>query len=202
MLDASDRLRVEDAIRVAERGTAGEIVVVVTRQAGSYGAVPLAAGLATALVLPWILIAATGLGPVRVALWQLAAALAVLALASPARLRLLLAPRAVRRAAAGAAAAREFASRGMAETRGRTGVLLFVAEAERYAEVVGDVAISGSVPDAAWRAVIDALLDAFGRRAYGDGLVAAVGAIGTILAEHAPPGSGDTDELPNRVVVL
>lgn len=126
----------------------------------------------------------------------------VTALASLPRLRLALVPGVWKRARAREAAEREFVARGLADTRGRTGILLYVAEAEHFAEVIGDVAISSRVNEAAWREVIEALVAAFraGRRT--DGLVAAIGRIGAILAEHVPPGSDDMDELPNRVVLL
>lgn len=202
MLTDADRLRIEAAVREAERGTAGEIVVVVARQASRYRTVPLLAGLVVALASPWLLVLLTGLGPTRIALCQGGASLCALALAAWPPLRLALVPGAVKRARARETAEREFASRGMTETRGRTGVLLFVAEAERHAEVLGDVAIAGLVPDESWRGVIDALTDAFARKAYAEGLEAAIAAIGVILARHAPPGAGDTDELPNRVVLL
>lgn len=202
MLSLDDKRRVEAAIREAERGTAGEIVVVVTRQASRYRAVPLLYSLVAALLAPWPLIAWTQLGPTRIGLVQLGVALAVLILPGLPGLRFALVPPGLKRMRAREAAQREFASRGMTDTRGRTGVLLFVAEAEHHAEVIGDVSISGKVPEEAWRGVIEELAGAFKGRAYADGLVAAIGAIGAILARHAPPGAGDVDELPNRVVLL
>lgn len=202
MLTASERLDVEAAVRRAEATTAGEIVVVATRQAGRYRSVPLVYGLATALLSPWPLLLWSDLSVTRIVVAQLALTLAALLVTAPARYRACLAPPAWRRARAREAAAREFVARGMADTRGRTGVLLFVAEAERYAEVVGDVGIAGRVDEADWRAVIDRLVPALADGRRGAGLAAAVAAIGDILARHVPPGEADTDELPNRVVVL
>jgi putative membrane protein len=202
MLTAEDRLRVEAAIREAERGTAGEIVLVIARQAASYRSVPLLYALAAALLTPLPLLLWGGLPPVRTFLVQLAAAALALAVASRPALRHRLLPRAVRHARAREAAEREFAARGLAETRGRTGVLVFVALAERHAEVIGDVAIADKIEDAEWRAIVDDLVDGFGRGAPAEGLVLAIGRIGALLARHVPPGTGDTDELPNRVVML
>ncbi|MDB5510985.1 MAG: hypothetical protein JWR08_468 [Enterovirga sp.] len=202
MLNQDEKRRIEAAIREAERGTAGEIVVVVTRQASRYRAVPILYSLVAALLTPWPLILFTELGPTRIGLVQLGLALAVLLLSGLPGLRFALVPPSLKRMRAREAAQREFASRGMTDTRGRTGVLLFVAEAEHHAEVIGDVAISGEVPEEAWRGVIEALATAFRARRYADGLVAAIAAVGAILARHAPPGAGDVDELPNRVVLL
>jgi putative membrane protein len=82
MLTQEDRLRVEAAIREAERGTAGEIVLVIARQAASYRSVPLLYALAAALLTPPPLLLWGGLPPVRLFLVQLAAAALALAAAS------------------------------------------------------------------------------------------------------------------------
>ena len=78
-------------------------------------------------------------------------------------------------------------------------MLIYVALAERYADVVTDVGI-GPAPEA-WQAVLADLVAALRRDALADGLVRAVEATGVILAAAAPPRPGDADELPNRVIV-
>lgn len=200
MLNGTGRARVEDAVRAAERGTAGEIVVVLDRQASTYPAVPPAYGLLATLLVPWPLVWFTALSASQILAVQLAAAFVVLAAA--ASLGLAVVPHAVRRTEGRRAAAREFVGRGLADTRGRTGVLLYVALAERYAEVIGDVAISAEVAEEEWRGVIEALVAELSERRLEAALVAAVGRIGAILARHVPPGSEDSDELPNRIVIL
>ena len=200
MLSPAERDRVEEAVRRAEAGTAGEIVVMIARQAGSYKSEPLLYGLFVALLVPWLLVLLTALSTPRILTLQAAVVALVMAAAS------FLGPHAVpwrlRRLRARAAAAREFASRGMTDTRGRTGVLLYVAVAEHYAEVLGDVGIAQKVEEAEWRGVIEALVAAMGTGRRADAVVAAVERIGTILARHVPPDAEDRDELPNRVVVV
>ncbi len=200
MLSGPERDRVETAVRAAERDTSGEIVVVLVRQASRYRSLPLLYGLLAGALAPWPLIAFTGWPAAEIVAMQIGIALAVVVLGS------LLPPRFVPgplgRARAREAAAREFVNRGMADTRGRTGVLLYVAVAERYAEVVGDVAIAGRVDEAEWRAVIEALVTRMAAGQAGDALIAAIAEIGAILARHVPPGEADRDELPNRIVLL
>lgn len=200
MLSHAERDRIEEAVRSAEERTAGEIVVVLARQAGSYKTEPLVYGLLAALLVPWPLIALTALSAPRIFTLQVTLAALVMALAS------LLGPRAVparlKRMRARTAAAREFASRGMADTRGRTGILLYVAVAEHYAEVLGDLTIAERVGEDEWKAVIEALVAAMQTGGTADALVAAVERIGAILARHVSPEADDTDELPNRVVVV
>ncbi|AWN49342.1 hypothetical protein DK419_25805 [Methylobacterium terrae] len=201
-LGEAERARIAAAIKAAERGTAGEIVVMVAARSGAYRSLPPALALAGALLVPWPLILLTGLSATRIFLVQLVAALALLLslAAEPVLARLPRAlPRPLRRARARAAARHEFRARGLARTRGRTGVLIYVALAERYADVVTDTGV-GTAPDC-WRPVLDDLVAALRRDALADGLVRAVEATGAILAEAAPPRPGDTDELPNRVIV-
>ena len=162
--------------------------------------VPLAYGFAAALAAPWPLILFSGLPAARIFAVQLAVALAALAVAAWAGMAAVPGP--IRRDRARAAALREFHHRGMADTRGRTGILLYVAAAERYAEVVGDVAISARVGEAEWRGVIEALQDEMTAGRTAEALVAAIGRIGAILARHAPPDADDRDELPNRIVLI
>lgn len=202
ILSETERSRIAAAITAAERGTAGEIVVMVAARSGAYRSLPPALALAGALLAPWPLILLTGFSATRIFLLQLVVALALLLglSAAPCLARLpRTLPRFVRRARARAAAQHAFQSRGLSRTRGRTGVLIYVALTERYADVVTDTGI-GPTPEA-WQAVLADLVTALQRDALADGLVRAVEAAGTILAETAPPQPGDTDELPNRVIV-
>lgn len=201
MLSLPDRERVAEAIRVAETTTQAEIVVLVAARAGTYRAVVLAAALAAALLVPWPLIALTELAAGRIFLLQLAVALAVLLGVGAGRRRLLLVPAFVRRASARAAAAREFRNRGLVRTRGRTGVLIYVAVQERYAEIVADAAIAEHVGEEVWRETITGLVQALRREAMAEGLVEAVGRIGPILAACAPGRADNPDELSNRVIL-
>ncbi|WP_375459955.1 TPM domain-containing protein [uncultured Enterovirga sp.] len=200
MLSEEARTRIEAAVREAERGSSGEIVVVLARRAGSYKSVPLALGLAVALATPGPLILFSTMPAARIFAVQLAATLLAVFASAWAGIRAV--PPALRRDRARAAALREFTHRGMADTRGRTGVLLYLAVAERYAEVVGDVTISSRVGEQEWRGVIEALQADMTAGRIEEALVAAIGRIGAILARHAPPDQDDRDELQNRVVLI
>lgn len=199
-LTLADRARIEEAVRRAEEGTAGEIVVVVARQAGTYKSEPLLFALVAALSTPWPLMLATSLSAPRI--FAVQALVAGAALALSALLGHRAAPPLLKRMRAKRAAVREFAGRGMADTRGRTGILLYVALAEHHAEVLGDAGIASRVSPDEWRGVIEALATTMGEGRPADALVAAVERIGAILARHVPPETEARDELPNRVVVI
>ena len=201
-LTDDDRKRIAAAIRQAEAGTSGEIVCVLARSSGDYGTLPLIWAAMAALALPWPLIALTQYPVQRIYVLQLLV-FCLLALAlSLSRLRLALVPRSVLRAQAHRAAAEQFLTRGLSRTGGRTGVLIFVSLAERYARIIGDDGIAAKVKQSQWQGIVDALTARMRRNDIAEGFVEAVGAAGAVLATHFPPGANDKDELPDRIYVI
>jgi len=87
-------------------------------------------------------------------------------------------------------------------TRTRTGVLVYLSLAEHRAEIIADEAIVAQVEGDAWGAAMAAMIDHLKAGRPGDGMVAAVEAIGTVLAEHFPHTGTDPDEIPNRMIRL
>jgi len=200
-MDSDDRDAIAAAVAQAERLTSGEIVVVIDR-AASNRSVPMVLALVLSLFVPWPLLALTMTSAPRIFLIQLiCAALLMAALLWYGRGGRFV-PGFVKRGRAHDVALREFTARGLTQTRGRTGVLLYVALQERYAEVVTDIGIDGKVDPETWRDIVAALLDAARQERLREGLIDAVGALGRVLALHAPPVADDVDELPNKVILL
>lgn len=202
MLDSQDRDAIAEAVREAERLTSGEIVVVVDRAAGSYVSVPLVLALALSLVVPWPLLALTAMSAPSIFLTQLIGAALLLGLMLWYGRGGRFVPGFVKRRQAHETALREFTARGLTLTRGRTGVLLYVAVLERYAEIVADAGISAKVEAETWQVIVEPLLAAAAQDRLREGLIAAVGAVGAVLQTYAPPAADDVDELPNKVVIL
>lgn len=200
-LSEEERSRIAAAVRAAETRTSGEIVVMVSAGAGLYRSIALAFALIVGLAVPWPLIALSDLSAAQIFLIQAIAILLAVAVGLSERTRIALVPRTIRRRRAHEAAHREFLARGLDDTRGRTGVLIYVALAERYAEIVADSGVRARVHDTEWRASIESVLDAAGRGALAEGLVSAVAGVGDILAKELPPGP-EGDELPDRVIVV
>jgi putative membrane protein len=96
----------------------------------------------------------------------------------------------------------QFFAHGLHRTENRTGVLIYAAVAERYAEIVADAGIDSKVTPQVWAAAIAALIEAIKQGRAGDGFVAAIEQCGRVLAEHFPPGALKRDELPNRLVEI
>lgn len=202
MMSPEDHARLSQAIREAEDLTTGEIVVVVAGQASGYRSFPVLWALLAALLVPWPLIGITALGPARIFLIQLLAALFLSVFLSLPSRRHALVPRFIKKARAQEAARREFLSRGLTRTRERTGVLIYIALAERHAEILADTGIADRVGPEVWRSIVDDLTGRIREGRLADGLMAAVRRTGAVLAEHAPPRSDDLDELPNKVFLL
>lgn len=100
----------------------------------------------------------------------------------------------------GKAARREFRRLGLARTRDRTGVLLYIAPSRRRAAIWADEGIYAKVGQAELDTCLGGLLDAFREGRYADGAVGAVARIGARLAEHFPRKADDTNELPDGPV--
>lgn len=202
-LSGADRQRIAEAIARAERGTAGEIrVVLVTRPLAhghTYAVLWAALG---ALVLPWLFVLFRPIPVIALFAAQVAlfGAIALL-LAHPALTRAAT-PRWAREHAVRETACTQFLALGVHETRERTGVLILVALADRMTEVVADRKVHERVGHEAWNAVCARIVEGGRQDRIVDGIIAAVDETGRILAAHVPPRTGDTNELPDHLVIV
>jgi putative membrane protein len=197
-----DRRRISAAIRRAEAETSGEIVCVLTRNSSDLRGLPVLAAALIALALPWGLVVFTAMPVMRILLLQVAVFLAVLLASCALHKRAGALPLRLRRAMARRVAFEQFAARGIAHTKERTGILIFVSLAERYAHIVADEGIAARVPQARWQGAVDALVAHMREGRIADGFVVAIEACGAVLAENFPRNHADIDELPDRLYVI
>lgn len=94
-----------------------------------------------------------------------------------------------------AAAEAEFQQLGMAATKARNGVLLYVALNERRIEIIADVGVIAMVPQATWQFAADVVTLGFRANVPTEAIVMAVLAIGDVLAEKFPRLPDDVNEL-------
>jgi putative membrane protein len=202
LISDDDRERVADAIASTERNTSGEIVAVIAADSGSYLHAPFLWAALAALAVPWPFIHWTWWPIQHIYLLQIGvfAVLCVLLMYEP--LRLALVPRSVKQARAHRRAVEQFLVQNLHTTQGRTGVLIFVSVAERFAEVLADAAIHRKVPEDTWAAIVTDLTDHIGRGQAGEGFVRAIEAVGSHLAQHFPPAPRNPHELANHLIVL
>lgn len=202
MLNAGDQRRIADAIHSAEAGTSGEIVCVLSHAASDYAEIPLLWSLLLALALPWPMIEFTHWSVQNIYLVQLAVFLVVGFALTQQRLRLMLVPQRIMRARAHAAALEQFELRGVSHTGSRTGILIFVSLAERYARIIADSGIASKIPQSEWQNAVDGLIEHARAGKIADGFVSAIAACGAHLATHFPAEPGHKNQLPDRIYVI
>jgi putative membrane protein len=202
MISEADKARVADAIRAAEAKTSGEIFCVVAQHANDYRLVPVAWAALAALIVPAPLIYLTLWPATAIYLVQLLVFIIVAIALSRPSIRFRLVPRRVKHDHAHALAMRQFFAHGLQHTERRTGVLIFAAVAERYAEIVADAGINAKVEPEVWDKAIAVLIAGIKEGRAGEGFVAAIAQCGEVLAQHFPPGALDRDEMPNRLVEI
>jgi putative membrane protein len=221
-LSEADHGKVSAAIAAAEARTNGEIVAVATPISDPYHDValhwamlPLFAVLAWAAWRPtaliwWYDFLLGGWQP-EATLSQLLTLLMVFAALKftvallilkwmPLRLALTPAPTKHRRVRRRAVAV--FKAAAERRTVGRTGILIYLSMAERRAEIVADEAILKVTDEHTWGEAMTALIDEVRAGRPGDGIVAAIERVGTVLAEHFPRTAEDTNEIPDKLIEL
>jgi putative membrane protein len=202
-LSQQDRARISNAIHAIEAHTTGEIVCVLAETSSAHASgLPVLLAAAIALALPWLLMAFTAWSLQVMLSLQVLVFLALLTVLCLPRVRVALLPRSARRALAHRVAMEQFVSRGIAHTKQRTGVLIFVSLAERYARIIADDGIAGRVPQAEWQGAIDALTGHMRDGRIADGFITAIDRCGAVLATHFPSTGQDRSELPNRIYLI
>jgi uncharacterized membrane protein len=91
---------------------------------------------------------------------------------------------------------------GVWDTAGNNGVLIYVLMADHDVEIVADRAIAARVPQADWDAVGREMKEHFKAGRFAEGADAGIAGVGRLLAAHFPGAGGDSDEQPNRPVLL
>ena len=221
-LSEDDHKKVSEAIAAAELHSDGEIIAVATPLSDSYHDVALHwavlvlfAVLAFAAAFPawlnwWLDLILGGWRPepsIREAL-TFVMILAVLKftvtllLLKYMPLRLFLTPGATKTRRVRRRAIAIFKAGAERRTIGRTGVLIYLSMGERRAEIVADEAITKVTTPETWGEAMAALLVEVKAGRPGDGIVAAVGQVGKVLAEHFPRSSTDTNEIPDKLIEL
>jgi len=201
-ISRKDAKRITRAIAAAEKKTSGEIIAVVASSSDEYRFIPLLwAALLALAVPPFAFILMDWSAPAVYAAQLAAFVIFALAVQWP-PLRIALVPGAIKRARAHAHAMEQVMAQNLHTTRGRTGILIFVSVAERFAEVIADEGIYKKVSPEIWDEAVAELVADIAQGKVIDGFTAAIKTCGSVLAEHFPPGSGGRNELPNHLIML
>ncbi len=219
MSDA-DRARVSAAVTAVEQRTAGEVVTIVTGQSDDYADIALL----WSILVAFLALAALALAPDFylglydrltggwVQEWHPRGVFALALLVASLKfagmwlaqlwrpLRLLLVPGPVKHGRVRARAITCFKVGAERRTHGRTGILIYLSMGEHRAEIVADEAIAGKVDPQVWGEAMAAMLAEIREGRVADGMVAAIGMVGEVLAAHFPLAAGDINELPDRLI--
>ena len=220
-MNETDHAKVSAAIAAAEGGTDGEVIAIITERSDSYHDV----GLHYAVAILFLLLACFAAWPglledfwtllmgwtVPPGLQQLLlillgfGLLAFLIILFAMRwmpLRLALTPAATKTRRVRRRAVMLFKAAAERRTVGRTGVLIYLSMGEHRAEIIGDDAITAVTTPETWGEAMVALLTGVKAGNTADGIVAAVGLIGGVLAEHFPKDGDDVNEIPDKLIEL
>ncbi len=201
-LSENDRARISEAIRMAEAQTSGEIYCVISRACSDYRLVPLAWAALIGLIAPLPLIYLTQWPATVIYMMQLLAFVFAFFCLSHQRLRFLIVPSRAKRDRAHAEAVHQFAAHGLQNTEARTGVLIFVSLAERYAEILADAGIDQKVEPSTWEEAVGTLTASIRQGQLADGFVGAIEQCTKVLAANFPPGALNRNELPDAIIEL
>lgn len=201
-LTEADRARISDAIRTAEATTAGEIYVVVANEAADFRSIPLLWAAIIALIVPWPLYLLTDLASGTILLLQVLTFVVIATVASHNDIRHRLVPPSIATVAARKAAQAQFMAHGVHLTAERTGVLIYVALADRRVEIVADDGINRKVAQSELDYLAQNVVAAARSGTLTQGLVTAVNNAGKLLSRHFPPSATNPNELPDRVVEI
>ena len=220
-LSAEDHARVSAAIAAAEAKSDGEIIAISAEQSDAYHDVGLHWAV-PAMVAVLVFFAALpgqlegwydrlsgwstqpGMRELLTLLlfFALLKFLVVLFLLKWRPLRMLLTPGSTKTRRVRRRAVMLFKTGAERRTIGRTGILIYLSMAEHRAEIVGDEAITKVTTPETWGDAMAALLTDVKQGRPADGIVAAVGIIGEVLAQHFPKSSEDTNEIPDKLIEL
>lgn len=201
-LSKEDRTRIAEAIRASEANTTGEIYVVVAGEAAEFRSIPVLWASIVALVVPWPLYLLTTLASGTILLLQVVAFVVIATITSHQQIRHRLVPPSIAAAAARKAAQSQFMAHGVHLTAERTGILIYVALADRRVEIVADDGINKKVAQSELDTLAQKVVGAARAGTLVDGLVNAVQGAGELLGQHFPPSAANPNELPDRVVEI
>ena len=89
------------------------------------------------------------------------------------------------------------------DTEDNAGVLIYLLLADRRVEIVADRGINARVGSTAWETICGAMQREFAAGRFEPGVLAGLGSVSDLLAQHFPARPGDNpNELPDSPAVL
>jgi putative membrane protein len=179
--------RIQTAIATIEQSTAADLDMVVVRVSDRYSLYPFVwAAIGALLATGLAVLLRPELASRTAIVIQLSFLIVLTLLFDWLPIRLSLVPARVKHAHARQLAHREFAARITGDDSHRNRILLFVALAERYAEIIADHATYAMVPGSVWDKIISDLVATVKDGHVADGFLDAINSCGAVLEMHHP----------------
>lgn len=202
LLNQTQLDEVARAIEQVERESDAELVTVLASRADDYVYISTLYAAVLALLMPLLLMLTPfwlDADELLFGQWLLFIGAALLFRVPVIMMRLV--PKQVKHWRAANLARRQFLDNNLHHTKGETGVLIFVSEAERYVEIIADRGINQHVSHEQWQQIVMQFTTQVKAGQTLAGFIACIESCGSLLKQHAPATS-QKNELPNRLVVL
>jgi putative membrane protein len=98
------------------------------------------------------------------------------------------------------AAINQFFRHSLYKTRDNTGVLIYISVFEKKIWVLADSGINSKVEPVVWREVVNIIVKGIKEKKQGEAIAEAIAKVGQILRVQFPCKKDDTDELSNLIV--
>ncbi|KAF0092752.1 MAG: hypothetical protein FD163_1956 [Hyphomonadaceae bacterium] len=227
-MSQAERTEIANAIKAQEVKTSGEIYCVVARRSDDYSDIIMIYAVFLALLLPLgigfynfiELDFARSFNRIYlpwndtpkqadfvINIWQILTLqtlvfICAAIIAKYLKISIMLVPKFVKRQNVHKASLEQFTAHGIHQTDARTGVLIYLSQAEKMVEVVADKGIYSKVDKAVWE---DAVVKILAKSKDGDlvhGLIDGIETVGAVLAEHFAPSENDVNEISDSVVFI
>ena len=185
-----------------EERSAAEVVILVRGRSGPYLHACLVSGIVAGYVTLWFQLFSPwefSLLAIQVAPAVVGAAVGLMTTLFPG-LQRRLTPASMREGYVHAAARAAFHDNGIGDTRGRTGILVYISRLEREAAVLADRGVCDAVDGESWdRATLAIRSAARNRNPDAAAVAAAIAGLGDLLQTVLPRDADDVNELPDVV---
>lgn len=193
--------RVTQTVEQIETKTSAEVVVAIYPESGSYRDADYLAG--SLFAMAWLLFAVfnpwfthpPGMLPFESALLF---GLGMITSINVPQVRTMLTRSPRRDEQVRTAAGSLFVDDGVANTRERTGVLIYLSRFEQQVEVIADLGIVDRIGAEEWNGCVFELHKATMADDPADALLRGINHVGELLATELPAGDDNPDEIPNR----
>jgi len=217
-LTQEDRDNIEEATAKAEKTTSGEIVTAIIKESSDYAFYELLAALTGGFIsfLAALYFYDSISAWLEGLFWEYspvysASFLGILVIAVSGLLYILanipgvdniIVPGRVIRKHVKQRAIGHFVEAGLANTKDRTGILIFISYQEKRIELLADTGINVLIPKEKWKDIVENLIKDIRDKNTGEGIVKAIDECGKLLSKHFPIKPDDTNELSNDINIL